>query len=35
MAGFHREKCRFGGICPRWSTNTALINPAIPAAASK
>ena len=35
IAGFHRVKCRFGGMYPRCTANTALIKPAIPAAASK
>jgi Tfp pilus assembly protein PilW len=35
IAGFIRVKCRFGGMYPRCTVNTALMKPAIPAAASR
>ncbi|CFE76184.1 Uncharacterised protein [Mycobacterium tuberculosis] len=35
IAGFHCEKCRFGGIVARCTASVALMNPAIPAAASR
>ena len=35
IAGFHCVKWRLGGIWPRCNARTALMNPAIPAAASK
>ncbi|CAM3314360.1 hypothetical protein MYSI104531_27285 [Mycobacterium simiae] len=35
IAGFHWEKCRFGGIWPRCTASTALMKPATPDAASR
>ena len=35
IAGFNRVKCRLDGIWPRCTANTALMKPAIAAAASK
>ena len=35
MCGFGLSKCRFGGISPRCTASTALMKPAIPAAASR